>query len=82
MYRFKKTTVKRTKRTDNIIWIKQTYVGELNTPAEYNAAYAAVLRTMADKIEKVKDAWVDPQVVIWCHVPGVITAEVPMSEKV
>lgn len=34
---------------------------------------------MADAIEDVKDAWVDPEVLVWMHVDGEITAEVLLS---
>jgi hypothetical protein len=82
-YRVKTTTVRRTKRTDAIILLRQKYVGSIDkNPATYNRAFADVLRHMADAIEKVTDAWVDPEVVVWAHRNGEITAEVPLSPKV
>lgn len=76
----KKTTVRRTKRTDQIIHLRQTYEGNLHRkPAIYNAAFANVLRQMADRIEKIDDAWVCPEVVIWLHQQGLITSEVMLS---
>jgi hypothetical protein len=76
----KETTAKRTKRTDAIIWLRQKYVGNVRAnPATYNRAFADALRQMADAITKIKNAWVDPEVVVWMHVEGEITAEVTLS---
>ena len=76
----KKTTVRRTKRTDAIIRLRQTYEGRIDaSPATYNKAFAEVLRQMADAIENVKNAWADPEVVVWTHAEGEITAEVTLS---
>jgi hypothetical protein len=81
-YGRKKTTVKRTKRTDALIWLRQEYVGNVHAnPVTYNRAFADVLRQMADAITNVRDAWVDPEVVVWMHVDGEITAEVTLSPK-
>ena len=77
----RKTTIERTTRTDQIVTLRTTYRGTLDTPTKYNKAFAEVLRTMADAIEAVDDAWVDPEVVVWMHEPGVITAEDPFSEQ-
>lgn len=82
MIRIKKTTVRRTTRTDAIIELRQKYEGDVGTnPETYNRAFADVLRQMADAIAKVKNAWVDPEVVVWMHRRGEITAEVMLSPK-
>jgi hypothetical protein len=81
-FSIKKTTVRRTKRTDPVILLRQRYEGNVHaTPRVYNRAFAGVLRQMADAVEGVKDAWVDPEVVVWMHRNGEITAEVPLSPK-
>lgn len=81
-YVVKKTAVKRTKRSDLIILLRQRYAGNLHASLViYNRAFADVLRQMADAIANVQDAWVDPQVVVWMHVAGEITAEVTLSPK-
>lgn len=81
MIKVKKTTVRRTKRTNNIIFLEQRYEGKVHdTPKTYNSVYANVLRKLADKIESVENAWVDPEVVIWLHEPGRITAQVMLSD--
>lgn len=78
--RVKKTTVRRKQRTDAIIHLRQKYEGDVHSkPAVYNRAFAAVLRRVADAIADVKDAWVDPQVTVWMHRVGEITAEVMLS---
>jgi hypothetical protein len=79
MFVVKGTTVRRTKRTDHIILLKQRYTGSLDTRKMYNAAFANVLRILADRIEAVENAWVDPEVVVWMHMPGRISAEVRLS---
>lgn len=81
-YWVKKTTVQRTKRTDAIIRLRQKYVGNVHAnPVTYNRAFADALRQMADAIADVKNAWADPEVVVWMHVDGEITAEVTLSPK-
>lgn len=83
MIRVKKTVTKRTKRTDAIIQLRQTYDGDVDAnPATYNKAFADVLRQMADAIEKVKNAWVDPEVIVWMHKKGEISAEVMLSDPI
>jgi len=77
-----KATLRRTTRTDQIILLEQSYTGKLNTPKDYNCAFANALRGLADKIEKVKNAWVDPEVVVWMHRPGRITAEITLSPPI
>ena len=80
MHKIKKVTVRRTKRTDSVILLRANYEGDLHAnPRDYNRAFANVLRSMADAIAKIRDAWVDPEVVVWMHRPGEITAEVPLS---
>ena len=81
MVTFKKSTVRRSTRTDAIIRLQQKYEGDVGAdPGTYNRAFANVLRQMADAIEKMlRTAWVDPEVVVWMHQPGVIKAEVPLS---
>jgi hypothetical protein len=82
MINVKKTTVRRTKRTDGIILVRQTYDGDVHgSPEAYNQAYADVLRQMADAIAKVKNAWADPGVDVWMHRVGEITAEVMLSPE-
>jgi hypothetical protein len=76
----KKTTVRRTHRTDAVLLLRQKYDGDVGaTPLTYNRAFANVLGKMAEAIENVTDAWVDPEVVVWMHEDGVITAEVSLS---
>ena len=83
MVKIKKLTVRRTKRTDAIILLRATYDGDPRAnPRDYNRAFARVLRHMADAVAKITDAWVDPQVVVWMHKPGEITAEVPLSPPI
>jgi hypothetical protein len=80
MIKIKKTTTSRKKRVDPIILLRQKYEGNVwSSPKVYNRAFANVLREMADAIAKVDDAWVDPEVIVWMHQPGEITAEVPLS---
>jgi hypothetical protein len=80
MIRVKKTSVRRKTRSDQIILLRQEYVGDIwKSPAVYNKAYADVLRQMADAIQKVKNAWVDPELIVWLHQPGKIGAEVMLS---
>lgn len=80
MIQIKKTTVKRTKRTDAIIYLRHTYDGDITeSPSVYNKAFADVLRNLADAVEGVKNAWADPEAVVWMHKKGVITAEVSLS---
>jgi hypothetical protein len=82
MMKVKKTTVRRTKRTDSIILLREKYEGDVRAdPATYNRAFAEVLRRMADAIAEVSDAWVDPEVVVWMHGEGEITAEVMLSPR-
>lgn len=81
-YRVKKTTIQRTKRTDAMIWLRQKYAGNVHAnPMTYNRAFADVLRQMADAIANVNNAWADPEVIVWMHVDGEITAEVALSPK-
>jgi hypothetical protein len=83
MINVKKTTVRRTKRTDSILHLRQKYQGDVRAdPATYNRAFADVLRRMADAIANVDDAWVDPEVIVWMHQDGEITAEACLSPKV
>jgi hypothetical protein len=80
MFKVKKTTVKKTRRTDRIIFLRQQYEGDIHAdPKTYNRAAADVLRKLADAIEKVGDGWVDPEIVMWLDVPGEITAEATLS---
>ena len=82
MIKVKTTTVRRTRRTDAILYLRQTYDGDIaKSPHTYNQAFAAVLHRLADAVAQVKDAWVDPGVTVWMHEDGVITAEVPLSPK-
>jgi hypothetical protein len=82
MVKTKKLTIRRTKRTDVIIHLRQQYEGDVHAnPQAYNRAFANVLRAMADAIAKVKDSWVDPEVIVWMHRKGEITAEVPLSPR-
>jgi hypothetical protein len=81
-YRVKKTRVQRTTRTDAVIHLRKEYAGNVGaTPATYNRAFADVLRQLADAIAEVKNAWVDPEVAVWMHVEGEITAEVGLSPE-
>jgi hypothetical protein len=83
MCKIKKLTVRRTKRTDAIISLRATYDGDPHSdPRAYNELFADILRRMADEISKVTDAWVDPEVIVWMHQLGEITAEVPLSPPV
>jgi hypothetical protein len=83
MYKIKKLTMKRTKRTDQIILLTAKYEGNPHAdPRAYNRIFADVLRRMADGISEVTDAWVDPEVVVWMHEPCKITAEVSLSPPV
>jgi hypothetical protein len=82
MIKVKKTKIKRTTRTDAVIWLRQEYVGDVDNPASYNRAFADVLHKMADAIADVKNAWVDPEVVVWLHEPGKISAEVTLSPPI
>ena len=80
MIRVKKISVRRTKRTDQIILLRQTYDGDVTAnPMAYNRAFADVLRRVADAISEVRNAWVDPEVVVWMHEEGEIAAEVTLS---
>ena len=82
MIKVKKTTLRRCKRTDDTLRLVQQCTGELSTPAEWNAAYAEVLRLMADKIETIRNAYVDPELVIWMQArKNQIEAEVTLSPK-
>ena len=83
MYKIKKLTAKRTKRTDQIILLAAEYTGNPHaSPRVYNRIFAGALRRMAVEISKITDAWVDPEVVVWMHEPGKITAEVTLSPPV
>ncbi len=82
MTKMKTPVVKRTSRRDEILHLRQQYSGTLDTPIQYNRAFADVLRHMAAAIEKIDNAWVDPEVVVWMHEEGMITAEVPLSPPV
>ena len=78
----RKPRVERTERTDPILHLTQRYSGSIHESTKaYNRAAANVLRALADELEKVEDAWVCPEVVIWLHEHGIITAEVPLSPK-
>jgi len=82
MFKVKKTTVRRTKRTDAIIHLRQKYEGDARAnPATYNRAFADVLHLMANAIAEVKNAWVDPEVVVWMYKNGEIEAEAMLSPK-
>jgi len=82
MIKVKKTNVRRTKRTDPIIHVRQKYEGNVHAnPLTYNRAFAGILRQMADAIENVKDAWACPEVVIWAHLPGELSAQLMLSPK-
>jgi hypothetical protein len=82
MIKVKKTTVRRGKRIDDMLYLTQSFTGELDTPASYNSAYANILRLMADKIEGVKNAYVDPELVVWFFAyKGRIEAQVTLSPK-
>jgi hypothetical protein len=70
-----KAKVRREKRTDDTLHLRQPISGTLDTPREYNAAFANVLRALADKIETVGNAWVDPEVVVWMCFRDRIEAE-------
>jgi hypothetical protein len=78
---FEPAIVDRIDRTDETLELRQKYTGTLKTPQEYNAAFANVLRAMADKIDTVKDAFVDPEVTVWMHKKGIIAAEVTLSPE-
>jgi hypothetical protein len=83
MINVKKISVRRTRRIDAIISLRQEYKGDVHTnPETYNRAFADILRRMADAIADVKNAWVDPEVVVWLHEPGKISAEVGLSPPV
>jgi hypothetical protein len=75
----KEPLIRRTTRTDHIILLKQNYTGRLKTPKAYNGVFANAIRCLADKIEAVDDAWVDPEIVVWLHVPGQVSAEASLS---
>jgi putative heme iron utilization protein len=80
MNKTKKISVRRTKRTDAIILLRQKYEGTIDAnPQTYNRAFADILRKMADAIADVKNARVDPEVLVWMHRPGEVTAEVTLS---
>jgi hypothetical protein len=80
VFKVKKTSVRRTKRTDAIIYVRQTYAGDAHEgPQVYNRAVAGALRQIADALEKTKNAWADPQVTVWMHRPGEITAEITLA---
>jgi hypothetical protein len=80
MRRIKPGIVRRTTRTDQILFLRKKISEDYKaTPQSYNKAFADVLRQMADAIEKVKNAWVCPEVVVWMHRKDEITAEVPLS---
>ena len=77
-----KISVRRTKRTDDTILRRLKYAGNVQAdPATYNRAFAEVLRQLADAISAVKNAWVDPEVVVWTHVDGEISAEATFSPE-
>ena len=82
MITMSRPVVKRTSRKDAILHLRQRYSGSLGTPVEHNRAYADVLRHMAAAIERIDNAWVDPEVVVWMHEEGEIVAEVPFSPPV
>ena len=80
MKRIKRGTVRRTKRIDDILFLRQKISEDYKAnPGSYNKAFADVLRQMADSIEKVKNAWVCPGVDVWMHRKDEITAEVRFS---
>jgi len=81
VYGVRKVKVKRTKRTDAILLLKQEYEGSLDSPRKYNAAFAEVLHLMADKNATIGDAYVDPEIVIWMHESGKIQAQAVLSPK-
>lgn len=79
MAKTKRATVERISRTDAILHLRQLYTGTLDSPAKHNKAFARVLRDMADAVEKVKDAWADPELLVWMHIEGEVTAELGLS---
>jgi hypothetical protein len=79
LFRVIKSSVKRTKRTDDTLQLTQSFTGDLDSPIAHNSAMANALRAMADKIATVKNAYVDPEVVVWLHVKGRIQAEATLS---
>ena len=82
MFSMTKTNVRRTKRTDQIILLNSSYTGNLDSPKDYNTAFANALQSLADKIKTVSDAWVDPEIVVWMQFPGRIIAEARFSPLV
>lgn len=77
--------VRQTKRTDAILHLKQKYSGDLHSaePLAWNRAFADVLRTLADSLEGIDNAYADPEVVVWMGVPeGTISAELSLSDPV
>jgi hypothetical protein len=81
MIKVSKTGIRRCKWTDDTRQLVQSYTGKLDTPPSYNAACANALRAMADKIETVRTAYVDPEFGIWLHQPGRIQAQVTLSQQ-
>ncbi len=80
--KFKHLEAKREIRTDDTIQLSLAYTGNIHShPKKYNQAFAAVLRAMADSIESIDDAWVDPEIVIWARVKGKLTAQAILSPK-
>lgn len=80
-----KPTVKRTKRTDHILEFRQKYTGDVHeSQLVFNRAFAGVLRSMADALEKIDNQWAHPEFSVWMGFPqeGLITAELMMSEPV
>lgn len=80
---FKKPVIRRKTRTDHILHLKQKYDGDLHdNPEAFNRAFANVMRAMADALDKIDNAWADPELVVWTHEPGLITAELPLSAPI
>jgi hypothetical protein len=80
--KFKSAKAKRVIRKDDTIQLSINYSGNIHAdPRKYNKAFALTLRAMADAIENITDAYVDPEVVVWMHWEDKITAEVILSPK-
>lgn len=78
--KFEKAVIRRVVRKDKTIHLSLKYSGHIHSdPKKYNKAFATVLREMAKAIEKTHHVFADPEVVVWCHVPGKLTAEVTLS---
>ncbi len=79
----KRTTVRRTTRKDHILLVEKQYTGDLHaSPATFNSLFAEILQELASELTQITNQWADPEVVVWTHVPGKITAELPLSAPV